>query len=141
MSLRVIAGTARGRKLKSVPGDATRPIMDRVKEALFSILGSFVHGSRFLDLFGGTGSVGIEALSRGAAHATFCEIDRAALQVLRDNLQRLLSTTSTSPPRSTKGCGKRRFSCLTLTPRCSTLTGSSSCRCTRAKKRMFLWQI
>ena len=87
MSLRVIAGTARGRKLKSVPGDATRPIMDRVKEALFSILGSFVHGSRFLDLFGGTGSVGIEALSRGAAHATFCEIDRAALQVLRDNLQ------------------------------------------------------
>ncbi|XWX04723.1 16S rRNA (guanine(966)-N(2))-methyltransferase RsmD [Aggregatilineales bacterium SYSU G02658] len=87
MSLRVIAGTARGRKLKSVPGNSTRPIMDRVKEALFSILGSFVANSRFLDLFGGTGSVGIEALSRGAAHATFCELDRVALGILRDNLQ------------------------------------------------------
>lgn len=87
MSLRVIAGTARGRKLKTVPGDSTRPIMDRVKEALFSIFGSFIADARFLDLFGGTGSVGIEALSRGAAHATFCELDRVALGVLRDNLQ------------------------------------------------------
>jgi 16S rRNA (guanine(966)-N(2))-methyltransferase RsmD len=87
MPLRVIAGSARGRRLKPVPGDSTRPIMDRVKEALFSILGSFVHGSRFLDLFGGTGSVGIEALSRGAAHAVFCEMNRAALQTLRENLE------------------------------------------------------
>lgn len=87
MSLRVIAGTAKGRKLKPVPGDSTRPIMDRVKEALFSILGSYVNNAQFLDLFGGTGSVGIEALSRGARKATFCELNRAALQTLRDNLE------------------------------------------------------
>jgi 16S rRNA (guanine(966)-N(2))-methyltransferase RsmD len=87
MSSRVIAGTAKGRKLKLVPGDSTRPIMDRVKEALFSILGHFVRGSTFLDLFGGTGSVGIEALSRGAARAVFVEIDRHALQTIRDNLE------------------------------------------------------
>lgn len=86
MSLRVIAGTAKGRKLKPVPGDSTRPVMDRVKEALFSILGAFVRDANFLDLFGGTGSVGIEALSRGAKHATFVELNRAALQTLRDNL-------------------------------------------------------
>lgn len=87
MSSRVIAGTAKGRKLKLVPGDSTRPIMDRVKEALFSILGHFVRGSSFLDLFGGTGSVGIEALSRGASRAVFVEIDRHALQTIRDNLE------------------------------------------------------
>jgi 16S rRNA (guanine966-N2)-methyltransferase len=87
MSLRVIAGKAKGRKLKSVPGDSTRPIMDRVKEALFSILGGFVVGTNFLDLFGGTGSVGIEALSRGADHAVFVELNRNALQTIRDNLE------------------------------------------------------
>ncbi len=87
MSLRVIAGSAKGRKLKPVPGDTTRPIMDRVKEALFSILGHYVVDATFLDLFGGTGSVGIEALSRGARHALFVEMERAAVQVIRDNLQ------------------------------------------------------
>lgn len=87
MSLRVISGTAKGRKLKPVPGDTTRPVMDRVKEALFSILGNFVRDAQFLDLFGGTGSVGIEALSRGAKKATFCELNRAALQTLRENLE------------------------------------------------------
>ncbi|MCU0513501.1 MAG: 16S rRNA (guanine(966)-N(2))-methyltransferase RsmD [Anaerolineae bacterium] len=86
MSLRVIAGSARGRKLKPVPGDSTRPIMDKVKEALFSIIGQSIVDSRFLDLFAGTGSVGIEALSRGAAQALFVEIDRKAIQTVRDNL-------------------------------------------------------
>lgn len=86
MSSRVISGTAKGRKLKLVPGASTRPIMDRVKEALFSILGSFIRDSTFLDLFSGTGSVGIEALSRGAKWAVFVEIDRNALQTTRDNL-------------------------------------------------------
>ena len=86
MSLRVIAGSARGMRLKAVPGQATRPIMDRVKEALFSIIGNEIRGARFLDLFAGTGSVGIEALSRGAAHAVFLDIDRAALGVIRANL-------------------------------------------------------
>ena len=86
--MRVIAGTAKGRNLQSVPGDSTRPITDRVKSALFSILTSqeMVEGCRFLDLFGGTGAVGIEALSRGAAEAVFCERDRAALQTLQRNL-------------------------------------------------------
>ena len=86
MSLRVIAGMAKGRKLKMVPGDATRPIMDRVKEALFNILGGSVVDSRWLDLFAGTGSVGIEALSRGAAACLFLDIGGRALRVLRENL-------------------------------------------------------
>lgn len=72
----------------SVPGDSTRPITDRVKSALFSILGSagLIEGRRYLDLFGGTGAVGIEALSRGAAEAVFCERDRGALRTLQHNL-------------------------------------------------------
>ena len=88
MSLRVIAGSARGRRLKAVPGDSTRPIMDRVKEALFSIIGAQIRDANFLDLFAGTGSVGIEALSRGASHALFVETDRAALGTIRANLER-----------------------------------------------------
>ena len=87
-AMRVIAGSAKGRTLHSVPGDSTRPITDRTKSALFSILTSqeMIVGRRFLDLFGGTGAVGIEAFSRGAAGAVFCERDRAALQTLRRNL-------------------------------------------------------
>lgn len=87
MSLRIIAGTARGRKLKQVPGEGTRPIMDRVKEALFNILGSEIPDADVLDLFAGTGSVGIEALSRGAAYAEFVESSSAAAEVIRDNLE------------------------------------------------------
>lgn len=87
MSIRVITGSAKGRRLKLVPGDSTRPIMDRVKEALFSIIGSDIHDARFLDLFAGTGSVGIEALSRGARHATFVENNRLALQTIHENLK------------------------------------------------------
>jgi len=87
MSLRVIAGTARGRKLKLVPGDTTRPIMDRVKEALFSILGRFVIDADILDLFAGTGSVGIEALSRGAHHCTFQDLERRAIDTINANVE------------------------------------------------------
>ncbi|MCY3797491.1 MAG: 16S rRNA (guanine(966)-N(2))-methyltransferase RsmD [Chloroflexi bacterium] len=86
MSLRVIAGTARGMKLKPVPGCSTRPIMDRVKEALFNIIGSDIRDANILDLFAGTGSVGIEALSRGAARAHFNERDRAAIKTIYHNL-------------------------------------------------------
>jgi len=85
--MRVIAGRAKGRRLRPVPGEATRPITDRVKEALFDILGNEVEGCRFLYLFGGTGGVGIEALSRGAAHCTFVEWDQWALRTIRQNLQ------------------------------------------------------
>ena len=86
MSLRVIAGKARGMKLKAVPGDGTRPVMGRVKEALFSIIGSDIQGAAYLDLFAGTGSVGIEALSRGAEFVQFVELNRRAIKVIRDNL-------------------------------------------------------
>ncbi len=86
MPLRVITGKAKGRKLKLVPGDTTRPVMDRVKENVFNIVGVDVRGSRWLDLFGGTGSIGIEALSRGAVVCHFFDTSRAALQTIHDNL-------------------------------------------------------
>jgi 16S rRNA (guanine(966)-N(2))-methyltransferase RsmD len=84
--MRVIAGSAKGKKLKMVPGDTTRPITDRTKEALFNILGSWIIDARVLDLFGGTGGVGVEALSRGAAHVTFIDNSRAALRTIDENL-------------------------------------------------------
>ncbi len=85
--MRVISGKARGRKLKLVPGDSTRPIMDRVKENLFNILGDFVPDSRWLDLFAGTGQVGIEALSRGAAHVVFVDKVTPAVRTINSNLR------------------------------------------------------
>jgi len=88
--LRIIGGTARGRRLKSVPGDSTRPITDRVKEALFNILGADLsegEGATFLDLFAGTGSVGIEALSRGATFVRFIDQSRAAVETIQYNLR------------------------------------------------------
>lgn len=84
--MRVIAGSARGRRLAAVPGTTTRPITDRAKEALFSILGADVAGARVLDLFAGTGAVGIEALSRGAASCCFVERESAAVDTIRRNL-------------------------------------------------------
>lgn len=86
MSNRVIAGTARGRRLKLVPGDSTRPIMDRVKEALFNIIGRDIIDATMLDLFAGTGSVGIEALSRGASKVMFIDLDRMAIKTIHTNL-------------------------------------------------------
>lgn len=87
--MRVIAGTAKGRKLATLPGDTTRPIADRVKTALFSILYSqgVLPGSRWLDLFGGTGAVGIEALSRGAGAVVFVERSSTAVRVIGQNLR------------------------------------------------------
>ncbi len=84
---RIIAGKARGMRLQDVPGDITRPITDRVKEALFNILGPDIPDSSFLDLFGGTGSVGIEALSRGAGYVRFIDLNRPAIQTIRANLE------------------------------------------------------
>ncbi|GAB4581965.1 MAG: 16S rRNA (guanine(966)-N(2))-methyltransferase RsmD [Anaerolineales bacterium] len=85
--IRVIGGTAKGRKLNQVPGDTTRPITDRVKESLFNILGTDLRGGTFLDLFAGTGSVGIEALSRGAAFARFLDLEPRAIQTIQTNLK------------------------------------------------------
>jgi 16S rRNA (guanine(966)-N(2))-methyltransferase RsmD len=87
MPMRVISGKAKGRQLKLVPGNSTRPIMDRVKEALFNILGEDIRGAAFLDLYAGTGSVGIEALSRGADHAVFVETAGAAINTIKENLK------------------------------------------------------
>lgn len=87
MSIRVIAGTAKGRRLKLVPGDNTRPIMDRVKESLFNIIGRSILDANVLDLFAGTGSVGIEALSRGAQYALLTDLDIRAIQTIQDNLK------------------------------------------------------
>ncbi len=84
--MRVIAGVAKGRRLKSLPGSATRPITDRVKEALFDILEPRLEGAHFLDLFAGTGSVGIEALSRGAERAVFVDQGRKAVELIKENL-------------------------------------------------------
>jgi 16S rRNA (guanine966-N2)-methyltransferase len=85
--LRVIAGTARGRRLRSVPGDSTRPITDRTKESLFNILGADIEGAAFLDLFAGTGSVGIEALSRGALFVRFLDKNQNAIHTIHTNLE------------------------------------------------------
>jgi 16S rRNA (guanine966-N2)-methyltransferase len=84
--MRVISGAARGRKLAAPKGLSTRPTPERVREALFSILAPRLAGARFLDLFSGTGAIGIEALSRGAASAVFVESDRRAAEVLAKNL-------------------------------------------------------
>ncbi|MEA3328058.1 MAG: 16S rRNA (guanine(966)-N(2))-methyltransferase RsmD [Chloroflexota bacterium] len=85
--MRVISGSAKGIRLSSVPGKSTRPITDRVKEALFNILGSTVVGTSILDLFGGTGAVGIEALSRGASHAHFLDTNFRAFRTIQENLK------------------------------------------------------
>jgi 16S rRNA (guanine966-N2)-methyltransferase len=84
---RVISGTAKGIRLQVATGGITRPITDRVKEALFNIIGSDIQGTNFLDVFAGTGSVGIEALSRGALFARFVDLNLAAFHVLRKNLE------------------------------------------------------
>ncbi len=84
--LRVIRGKAKGMRLRSVPGDTTRPITDRVKEALFNIIGPDIFQATFLDLFAGTGSVGIEALSLGARFVRFVEFNRLAYDTIKANL-------------------------------------------------------
>jgi 16S rRNA (guanine966-N2)-methyltransferase len=84
--MRVIAGEFRSRKLKSIPGEATRPTPDRLREALFNILQDRIRGATFVDAYAGTGAVGIEALSRGASHAYFLEDNRQALDAIRENV-------------------------------------------------------
>lgn len=85
--MRVITGTARGRKLKELSGYETRPTTDRVKEGIFNIIQFDIEGRNVLDLFAGTGQLGIEALSRGAASATFIDQRREAAALIRDNLK------------------------------------------------------
>ncbi|HUI55374.1 MAG TPA: 16S rRNA (guanine(966)-N(2))-methyltransferase RsmD [Bryobacteraceae bacterium] len=87
--MRVIAGEFRSRRLRSIPGQATRPTPDRLRETLFDILAPHIEGAIFLDAYAGTGAVGIEALSRGAAYAYFLEKNRKALETIRQNLELL----------------------------------------------------
>ena len=89
LRMRVVAGTARGRPLVAPPGDRTRPTSDRVREAVFNALWSrgVLDGAVAVDLFAGSGALGVEALSRGAAHVTFVDDDRAAVQAVRRNLE------------------------------------------------------
>jgi len=87
MPIRVIAGKAKGKKLKMVPGSSTRPVTDRVKESFFNIIRMDLPGSKFLDLFAGTGSIGIEAMSQGAGFVRFVELDRYAIRTVRENLE------------------------------------------------------
>ena len=85
--MRVIAGEARHLPLKAVPGDSTRPTTDRIKETLFNILHRDLPGTVFVDLFAGSGGIGIEALSRGAAEAWFVDNSAAAVAVINENLR------------------------------------------------------
>ena len=85
--MRIIAGTAKGVRLGPVPA-GTRPVSDRAREGLFSSLGAEIVEAQILDLFAGTGAMGIEALSRGAAHVTFVEREQAATRAIRENLHR-----------------------------------------------------
>lgn len=85
--MRVISGQAKGHPLKSVPGSNTRPTTDKVKESLFSIIGPYFEGERVLDLFAGTGGLGIEALSRGAASAVFIDQSPQSIEIIRRNLE------------------------------------------------------
>lgn len=87
-NMRVITGRARGHKLKAVPGKGTRPTTDRVKEAMFNTCGPYFHGGNVLDLYAGTGALGIEALSRGCTYAVFVDKDAKSMAVIRENLKR-----------------------------------------------------
>ena len=86
--MRVIAGSARRIQLKSLEGDATRPTLDRYKETLFNTMQTYIPGSYFIDVFAGTGAIGIEALSRGAVRAVFIENNKKALAVINENLEK-----------------------------------------------------
>ena len=105
--MRIISGTAKGTRLAVPKNRSVRPTLDRVREALFSILGPAVQGSVFLDLFAGTGANGIEAISRGATHCDFVESDSCSREVIRENLKKtgfldsacILSGTLPSDPK------------------------------------------
>ena len=119
--MRVIAGVAGGQPLVAPRDAGTRPITDRVKETLFAILGERVPGARVLDLYAGSGAIGIEALSRGAEHATFVEQARPALTALRANLERtglaaLASVHATDVQRFLSGAGEDRWDLVFLDP-------------------------
>lgn len=107
--LRVIAGEYRGRILKSVPGKNTRPTSNKVKEAIFQRMGPFFKNGQCLDLFAGSGALGIEALSRGIDHVTFVDRDRRAIQVIKENLQLLQLTDENAFVHRSEAMGALQF--------------------------------
>lgn len=104
MNLRITGGELKGRRLRTAPGAATRPSTGRLREALFSSLADRVEGAAVADLFAGSGALGIEALSRGAQHALFVEIERASLSAIADNLR----ACGLAPPRAVVRRGDAR---------------------------------
>ena len=86
--MRIISGKARGTKLYTLEGDVTRPTLDRVKESLFNIIQNDVVGSSFLDMFSGSGAIGLEAASRGAKEVILCEKNKEAISVIKKNIEK-----------------------------------------------------
>jgi 16S rRNA (guanine966-N2)-methyltransferase len=134
-SLRIIAGTAKGRMLKMPRKDTVRPTADRVKETIFNILGQWLDGERVLDLYAGAGSLGLEALSRGALHATFVERDPDVMLTLAENVKALgfalASTTLLKPMERavrTLGSQAHSFSLVLADPPYAALAGESILR-------------
>ena len=123
MRVRVIAGIAKGRSLKAVPGAQTRPKTDKVKEAIFSMIGPYFEGGVALDLFAGTGGLGIEAWSRGAERIIFIDKEQASIAVIRANVQAAGAEADSEiyrndAERALKALAKRgiRFSLVFLDP-------------------------
>lgn len=87
--MRIVAGTYRSRVLKSLSGEMTRPTLDKVKEAVFSRIGPYFNGGNMLDLFGGSGNMGLEAISRGMKHVIFCDSKGLAQQIMKENIRLL----------------------------------------------------
>lgn len=121
--MRVIAGEYKGRRLATVTTRGIRPTSDRVREALFSILGDRIAGARVLDLFAGTGALGLEALSRGAVHAIFMEMSTSACDLIRENIRRCHAEEKTrilcrdiSAPLSPDNIAPHRFSLVFMDP-------------------------
>ncbi|KYD23610.1 hypothetical protein B4113_2975 [Geobacillus sp. B4113_201601] len=122
-AMRVISGTCKGRKLQAVPGMSTRPTTDKVKEAIFNIIGPYFSGGIGLDLFAGSGGLGIEALSRGLDRVIFVDHDRKAVQTVRKNvaacgLEKQAEIYCNDAERALKAVAKRglRFSVIFLDP-------------------------
>ena len=122
--MRVIAGTARRLLLKTLPGDDTRPTTDKIKETLFNMINFDLPGARFLDLFAGSGAIGIEALSRGAVFATFVDNNPKASAVIRDNLahthldeqSEIITSDAASAVRRLAAMGTKPYDIIFLDP-------------------------
>jgi 16S rRNA (guanine966-N2)-methyltransferase len=111
--MRVISGTCKGRPLKAVPGMTTRPTTDKVKESLFNIVGPYFEGGAVLDLFSGSGSLGLEALSRGMEKGVFVDKDSKAIQIIKTNIsackfENQAEVHRSDALRSLKALGKRK---------------------------------